>query len=582
MRWIAASGLALLGALGCGRKTVFVGLVPRDGAVVGGGAGGASGMGGAGGAGGNRPPDASADGRPSVACTPDPPPPSPSPTSPLWNCGARCFQDDNVPADTPFGGPVDPVVTNRPALVYPLAGSSHPVNLPDMTLQWRRAGAAQTAFRFRVSSPADPTRRYELRLPCRQPPPIPTPPAIEECTYPLPRWVWAVIAAENAGAPIELAIDASDRTRVASSSPVQISFTPAALGGGAYYWSDGQSGILRGLLGGGIGQPFINPRTTANRFSCGGCHAASRDGRVISFVAEQDGFLTASRADNPSAPILSPPEPPQPDASTMTLNRDGTLVLVSYGSGGSDGRIVVRETAGGREVARLDPAVLGTPERKLYFPDWSPDGTEIVATLASAAERPWAVNDGALVVIPYAGGAFGRARTLVPREGALFHFYPSFSPDGAWVVFASAPLPGKSYGNPQSRLRLVGRDGGPIYELASATQGAGKTSSWPRFLPFRQADCKLAFITFNSRIDYGYLLKNGIAANGGWSQVWLAAIDLRKLPGDPSSAPVWLPFQDRMHANLRATWVEKLQCGPQSPCGEGAACSAGECVPTQN
>jgi hypothetical protein len=334
---------------------------------------------------------------------------------------------------------------------------------------------------------------------------------------------------------------------------------------------------MRGMFGAGE-QRFISPGTSCNRFACGSCHAVSRDGRFIAFAAEQPGYLTAARTEDPGHPVVTPPEPPQPNAATMSLTRDGRLLLISYGSGGNDGQVVVRETATGREVARLDPSVLGTPERKLYFPDWSPDGSELVATLATQSDRPWSVKDGSLVVIPYNGGAFGRARTVVPRDAALFHFYPSWSPDGAWIAFVSAPLPGPSYNNPQSRLRLVSRDGGPVHDLGNATQQLGKAASAPRFLPFSQAGCQMYFIAFHTRIDYGFWLKNSVDATGGWPQLWLAAIDLRKLPGDPSSAPVWLPFQDPRRTNVLPVWVERLICAPASPCPDGSSCLFGECT----
>jgi WD40-like Beta Propeller Repeat len=521
-------------------------------------------------------PDASPDAPPAATCRADPP--AAPVANPGWNCGPRCYRDDNVPADAPFVGPPDPGA--EPKLAYPLPGSTHPINLTEVTLQWLRApGGSQTAFHIRLTSLADPGRPYDLFIPCRPPPPIPTPPPDTECTYPVPRQAWAALAAENAGGEMEIVIDASDRARatVTSSAPVRIRFTAAAIPGGVYYFSDPGRGTMRGLPG-AAAQPFISPGTTGNRFACGSCHAVSRDGRVIAFAAEQTGYLTAARTDDPGQPMITPGEPPQPNAATMSLTGDGRLLAISYGTGGNDGQLVVRETATGREVARLDPSVLGTPERKLYFPEWSPDGSELVATLASQAERPWSVNDGSLVVIPYNGGAFGGARVVVPGDATLFHFYPSWSPDGAWIAFVSAPLPGASYDNPRSRLRLVSRDGGPVRELGNATQEIGKATAAPRFLPFTQSDCQVYFLTFHSRIDYGFTVKNSGDATGGWPQLWLAAIDVRKFPGDPSSAPVWLPFQDPRHKNVLPVWVERLVCGPRSPCPDGTLCLSGECV----
>src|SRR2546423_18454 len=66
--------------------------------------------------------------------------PGPGPLPPPgWNCGQGCFVDSAVaqPLDR-LGGPPDPSPASAPRLVYPLAGSLHPINIGDITFQWRR------------------------------------------------------------------------------------------------------------------------------------------------------------------------------------------------------------------------------------------------------------------------------------------------------------------------------------------------------------------------------------------------------------------------------------------------------------
>jgi hypothetical protein len=255
-------------------------------------------------------------------------------------------------------------------------------------------------------------------------------------------------------------------------------------------------------------------------------------------------------------------------AATLAVSRDGSVVLVS-GAGGS-GLLAVRETATGRET-RLDPAALGG---KLYFPEWAPDGRAVVATLATGDENPYTVTDGSIVVLPYDGGQLGPARVVVAGDTGAFHFYPTWSPDGQWIAFVSAPAPGRSYDNPQARLRLVSRAGDRVIELGNAGGGAG--ASWPRLAPaaVAQAGGNLLFLIFSSRRAYGFLSRAGAGP-----QLWLSTIDLRRVAsGDPSSAAVWLPFQDYHVANLRGVWAERLVCGAQSPCPDGARCEGGRCV----
>jgi hypothetical protein len=395
----------------------------------------------------------------------------------------------------------------------------------------------------------------------------------------MPARAWELMAGDDRDQEVAITIAALDlaSAKVATSEPVRLSFSPAALDAGLYYFSQGRSGIVRALIGAGA-QTLVPPGTAANRLACAGCHTVSRDGHTIAFTATTAvetklGSVTVERVDDPTKPLVFPPELPGSDAATMALNPDGTLVLVSGVGGG--GQVVVRETATGREVP-LDRAALGGG--KLYFPEWSPDGREIVATLATREENAYTVNDGSIVALTYEGGRFGPVRVLVAGDASTsFHFYPSWSPDGGWIVFASAPAPGRSYDNPQARLRLVSRTGEGPFELTRAMNGKG--ASWPKFAPITQRQGNLLYLTFASKLDYGYFLRNGPDPTVGRSQLWLATIDLSKLTtGDPSSAPVWLPFQDTHVANLLGVWAARLACGPQSGCGDGARCEAGRCV----
>jgi hypothetical protein len=528
------------------------------------------------------------------------PPPLPVVANKPWNCGDGCFIDENL-AGLPggperlFERPDDPAPDAQPVIVYPLAASMHPLNLGGLTVQWRRGGEAQAYFRLRViAAETSPERGYTFYIPCRHPPdiPSPSPPAPEECVYPLTRAAWTAIASENADGAVDLTIDGSDPAgaTVARSAPVRIAFAPSSVQGGIYFLSGDRQGILRATLGAGAAQPFLSPLVAA-RFSCVGCHSVSHDGRVMAFSAQKtnylyDGSLAALSVDAPEPLLLAPPLVGNGgDAATLALSRDGRQVLVSFGTNTDAGHLAVREIATGRELARLDPAALRGGG--FYFPDWSPDGQAIVGTVGPPGAHPWSVAGGSIVVLPYGGGRFGEARTVVPQDdrAGLFHYYPTWSPDGAWIAFVSAPLPGESYGNAQSRLRLISRDGGRVYDLDNASQGAGKTSTYPRFAPVMQDQCEVLYLTFNSKMDYGFL-KNSARPKVGSPppQLWMSALDLRALPsGDPSRAPVWLPFQEAQATNLLGAWTQQVVCRAQADCGPAAEAfcdtAQGVCVP---
>jgi hypothetical protein len=507
-----------------------------------------------------------------------------------WNCGLRCFAD-GVAGVPSFDGRVDP--GHQPALVYPLPEAVLPSNLTGIALQWTRASdVTQTVFRVHLASA---TRSYDLYVPCDPPTGTMTPPASSQCAYTAPDRVWTAIAVENAGQTVAVTVSASDGKGgpVATAPTVAVAFSPA-IRGGVYFWSYRDGGLYRAPFGARTAAELVAPGTGANGRRCAGCHGISRDGKVIAFSAgdavDQPGSLTDALVTAPAAPLIAPASPPVPDASTMSLNADGTLLAVSYGTSGADsGHLVVRDATTGAVVARLDPAVLRTPETRVLFPEWSPDGKKLVATLSTQGLEAHTVTDGIIAVIPYDGGHFGPATVVVPKDaGGLAHYYPSWSPDGQLILFVSASPPSRlmddvSYDNPSARLRLARSDGSAVYELARVNTGpaGGHTAGWPRFVWSAGPPW---FFTFHSKRDYGFVLPNDQVAGpkGGLSQLWLASIDPARLPADPSSAPVWLPMQDVQQINNMA-FPAPILCAPAvfppSGCGPQESCIAGECLP---
>jgi hypothetical protein len=515
---------------------------------------------------------------------------------PEWNCGATCFRDPSIPASPdPAGrlaGPADGNAAHKPSLVYPLAGALHPMNISDVTFQWRRGPATQTLFRIRVRLVAAGVAvgPFDFYVPCK-PPAVAPPPALDQCTYAMPPGAWLDVALQSRGQQVSAEVDAVDDDpgaggAVALSDPQLLSFSSDPVEGGLYYWSTHSTttasfgATYRLLFGARKALPFIAPNSPSNGFACGGCHAISRDGTTIAISEGNDAYsavLRVARTSNPDTGLF--PVAASHDSATIALSPDGSRALTSYANG-----LTLRATSDGHLLATVDPALLTVAGVAYhgYLPEWSPDGKEIALTLSAVPDSEWAVRTGAIAVLPVAADRFGSAEVIVPDD-ADFNFYPSWSPDGKWIVFASAPAGQglKSYDQRLARLRLVARAGGPVYELGRATQGVGHTSSWPKFAPFSQAGGNVLFVTFNSKIDYGFLLPNSQALTPT-PQLWLAAIDLRRLPGDPSYQPMWLPFQDVTQNNHLGFWTENVGCrldtgGVSVGCDDGESCVGGKC-----
>jgi hypothetical protein len=574
-------GAVVLAAAACARRTEIIGRLP-DGAVGDGpvdlppaveAAGGSE----AGGAGGVDGPDSGP-----VACPSPPALPIVSP--PAWTCDGRerCLRDpllDPAVFAALSTAPEDTDITQRPAIVYPLERSVHPMNLPRITVQWNRATTNQTAFRIRLQRPGDVSSVIDVFVPHVAPTNVPTPVQPEDAIYELPETLWRYVARQNAGGELAITVSAYDAlsNRVATSPARTIRFSPAPVEGGLYYLSlEVSRGIKRYLFGAREAEVMVPSRPDVD---CAGCHAVSRDGGTLAFSARYDGSLTVASTTNLAVPILAPlPTPDVANGIAPAVSPDGSYVASRHGADDS------LRVYNGRTGALLSMVSAADTDGRVDFPEWSPDGRELVVTLARGPHptRLQSANDGRVAILPVVDGRVGTPKDIA-AEANQVHAHPSWSPDGQWIVFVSLPRGQETWRNPMTRLRLVHRLGGTIYTLSQATQMmVERASTYPKFAPTRQQDCSLLFITFHSRINYGVLRRNDLVPTGGSAQLWMAAIDLTRLTGfpqsgevDPSSAPVWLPVQDVKDQNLLPAWSAQIPCAAGCP---GGRCDQGRCV----
>jgi hypothetical protein len=362
---------------------------------------------------------------------------------------------------------------------------------------------------------------------------------------------------------------------------------------------------MRAALGSSKATLFVAPNTPANPHACSGCHSVSRDGSIIAFAATDDNNAadsmlaaapTANLASALIRPSAAPIAPTSHNAALMALSPQGDFVIVST----DQGNLALWNTKTGQKVQDLSSSLFGG--LGATCPDWSADGRYIALTLAPQAwfDADWAVKTGAIAIMPYNNGSFGPAQTIVPA-GAEIHACPSFSPDGKWIAFVSAP-PAGQYGdssqNPRSHLQLVSAQGGTVIDLTNASQQdqmilgvkttpeLGAYSTWPKFAPYVQSSGNLLFVTFHSRMDYGFVLPNHTAttqtdlSNIANPQLWFAAIDVSKVAGggDPSYAPAWLPMQDVTDKNHLGFWTEKITCTADTECGYDGKSNCDRCV----
>ena len=508
------------------------------------------------------------------------------------------YVDPAIPeAPGQFGG-IAGDATGAPRIAYPLDGAMHPLNIGAIKFQWARGATANRVFRIRLD---DGHTHYDFYVPC----------TLENCLYDIPARGWLAIAYAHPDGTLQATIDGTDGAggAVFRSPAIDVRFSPNAVNGGLYYWTATSTGgtTYRLPFGASQASPFIVPSSPTNPLVCGGCHSVSRDGRMISFTSTADlgsqvAFLTAAPTTAPAAPSIVPSTAtgtPTGTASRFTaLNTDGSRVLVT-----TFGHIEVFDTATGAAVDIGDTDALLPPGKLVTHPEWSPNGQRVAFTLYSAEvssgssvrsvtdSRP---EDGEIVTLDL-DKTTGRATALRHIVGTtaadgLFHFYPSWSPDGHWLVMAAAPVGTSAYTATTARLRLASADvdgqtcpGPTCFDLARASQGTAVSSTWPKLSPFSQANDQLLFVTFSSKIDYGFALVNTGPSGVHRAQLWMAAIDLRAVEagGDPSLPPFWLPFQDISETNHLPFWTAQVACTADgvsyAHCGADEVCENGAC-----
>jgi WD40-like Beta Propeller Repeat len=332
------------------------------------------------------------------------------------------------------------------------------------------------------------------------------------------------------------------------------------MNGGLYYWAassaapDAVTGIYRHDMArpGEPAEEFMTTKQTAGR--CVACHVLSRDGTKMA-VTFDGGGKPATLVDvgtRTAAPITT-----AWDFGTFTPDNTQFLSI-------ENSTLTVRDTTTQAVLATMDS------DFPVSHPDLSPDGRRLVYASNPRNEHDWQFDVGSLYTRSYNATthAFGPVTPLVD-DGAN-NFYPSWSPDGNWIVFNKAAA--DSYDDANATTWVIKSDGSqPAVELVAADSTAGTTNSWPRWAPFPQTLASnnepMFWITMASKRDFGVRLRNtgkfqrpaqGSPAKS--SQIWMtpfcpARAEQKK---DPSAPVFRLPFQNLTSSNHIAQWTERV------------------------
>jgi WD40 repeat protein len=441
--------------------------------------------------------------------------------------------------------------TLAPKIVYPLDGVVMPSNLGELEVQWMPPTSSADLFEVAFLGDTIDFRVYTNTMKGRL--------ALSPAD-------WATISSAAAGTILTVQVTglvSAAPTKSGVSNLAHVTMDAQPVNGGIYYWTPSNQGIERYAFGDttSTATDFYSAPDADNH--CVACHVLSHDGTkaMVTFDGGNHGSEMLDVASK--MPLI-------PESQGLTLNfssfsPDGNKIVAAHGTG----TLAVYDTSGGATNGMAVGAIAPADGTWATHPDWSPDGKSLVFAQAPTNVVPpgqmsdWTIQEGAIVVMTGPGdGTFADPKMIVTSNDGN-NYYPSFSPDGKWILFNRAAS-GTAYNNAAAELYVVSADGaiGPI-ALTSANGTGMLTNSWPRWSPFVQqyADgTTRMYLTFSSKRDYGIELVQPAAIDQQRPQLWMAAFDPAQAAAskDPSSAPFWLPFQDMTTSNHIAQWTTQI------------------------
>ncbi len=362
-----------------------------------------------------------------------------------------------------------------------------------------------------------------------------------------PEWL-AAVGYEQTVLYTVRGVSSANPTAVGSTPPRLVKLSNEQMLGGLYYWAataqnNGPYGIFRHDMAkpGEPAEEFMTTTQTDGR--CVACHVLSRDGSKMS-VTYDGGNGAATLVDVATKQAQAS----QRGWNFGTFTPDGNKFLAVQ-----EGVLSVLDYATSSSLATM------TSASRVSHPDLSVDGTKLVYAVQTGTANDWSFSSGMLYTRTFdaATNTFGPEQMLV--SDTTNNYYPSFSPDGQWVLFNRSPS-GSSYNNVNATLWVVKADGSqPPVQLDAANSGMGLTNSWGRWAPFQQTigvnNEPMYWITVSSTRDFGVRL-----VNTKRPQLWMTPFFPQRAntQADPSSKSFRLPFQNIDGNNHIAQWTEQI------------------------
>lgn len=397
---------------------------------------------------------------------------------------------------------------------------------------------------------------------------------------------WAALAGTAVGDHLRITVEGLTQaapTIKAVSVPATFNLSHDTIDASAIYWWASSQGNL-------ITQDFgKTDAPTVVKGECTACHSLSRAGSRIGYcrcVGNDCGqiYVGFLKYDG-QAKVWNE----QINANDKAIHGTYTTFAPVGYPFVDDTRSVALVTATNGTLDLYDPdtglivpsnvnAVAPAANHSALMPDWSPDGKRVAFANTNAAGNSVDLATSSIGMMSYeyvnnTTHTFTAQPNLVTAPIAFNNqaypnlFFPSFSPDNAYVVFNAARATWRNFTdakNAGQRLMLIPASGGTPMDLTNINGGTGDHDiTWPHWAPGSTTD--YYWIVYSSEQNYGHEVTAGNTAancvsNGvkQCKQIWIGAISKAALMAgtlDPSSPPVWLPGQDTQADNISPYWT---------------------------
>jgi hypothetical protein len=386
-------------------------------------------------------------------------------------------------------------------------------------------------------------------------------------TWTMPKTIWTALAADAPGVPITVTIRGAQLSGSTLAGPPTvgssetITVAPVGAAGTIVYWTTSGGSALKGFAAGDESvalalQPSqVQMQSAGGAVTCIGCHTSTPDGLYAGFTAQGpwgNALASVQGSNTGAAPTFLGA------GAAMTFQSSSPLGIQTYSkahwSAGDHVMVAPFHDSPGNDLAWFDLEATASGQGTSYgfltrtgdsndvgAPTWSHDGNTVVY-VSTNAELTGRLDNGIadLYAVPY-NGRMGGAATPIPgaSDPTLEEYYPSFSPDDAFLAFDRIPQNTQMYNQPLAEVFVIPSAGGTATRLAANDPAActgktspGVTNSWPKWAPEASTGPSgetYYWVIFSSTRDpmgnpqlyiSGVVVKNGVIETHGALYIW--------------------------------------------------------------